>query len=175
MTIYVILKRMPEDIENIVESIEFEKKEEFRILLQKSIQVSTDSSNDELLENPNLVFKLDTFFKGFPLFINEFGKDKKYRAGVHALKTILENLGVDIEEEDCFILFHVRDLGKFRKREEKLYAELTELWGRYKDYKLEKQDFSYSLKELMRKKLIGYRRGNITFNPSVLIRYRKEK
>jgi len=164
---------MPEDIENILSHIEFEKKDDFKLLLEKSIHVSTDSSNDELLKNPNIVFKMDAFFKGFPLFINEFGKDKKYEAGVHALMVILDQLGVEIEPQDCFILFHVRDLGKFRIREEKLLKELEELWSRHKDFKLEKNDFSYALKDLMRKKLIGYRRGNITMNPSVLIRYRK--
>ena len=173
MTIYVIIKAMPEDIENIVEKIGFVKKEDFRILLQKSIHISNDSSNSEDLENPNIIFKLDTFFKGFPTFINEFGKDKKYESGVHALQTIFDQLGVEIEKEDLFILFHVRELGKFRIREEKLFKELTELWQRYKDFRLEKQDFSYSLKELMRKKMIGYRRGNITLPQSILIRYRK--
>ena len=165
---------MPEDIENIVANITFEKKEEFKLLLERSIHVSKDSSNDELLENPNLIFKLDAFFKGFPLFINEMGREKRYDAGTHALMTILNQLGVDIEKEDCFILFHVRELGKFRIREEKLFKELTELWARYKDYKLEPNDFSYALKDLMRKKLIGYRRGNVTLNESVLIRYRKK-
>lgn len=165
---------MPEDIDNIVANIEFEKKEEFKLLLEKSIHVSKDSSNEELLENPNLIFKMDTFFKGFPLFINEFGKDKKYVAGTHALMTIFEQLGIEIDKEDCFILFHVRALGKFRMREEKLLAELNELWPRYKEYKLEALDFSYAIKDLMRKKLIGYRRGNVTMNESVLIRYRKK-
>ena len=102
------------------------------------------------------------------------GREKRYDAGTHALMTILNQLGVDIEKEDCFILFHVRELGKFRIREEKLFKELTELWARYKDYKLEPNDFSYALKDLMRKKLIGYRRGNVTLNESVLIRYRKK-
>ena len=165
---------MPEDIENIIAKINFEKKEEFKLLLEKSIHVSTDSSNDELLKNPNIIFKMDTFFKGFPLFINEFGKDKKYEAGSHALMTIFEVLGVEIEKQDCFILFHIRDLGKFRIREEKLYKELDEVWTKYRDFRLEPLDFSYALKDLMRKKLIGYRRANITTSPSVLIRYRKQ-
>lgn len=165
---------MPEDIDNIIANIKFEKKEEFKLLLEKSIHVSTDSSNDEILKNPNIIFKMDTFFKGFPLFINEMGKDKKYVAGVHALMTIFEQLGVEIEEQDCFILFHVRNLGKYRIREEKLYQELLDLWASpYKKFKLESLDFSYALKDLMRKKLIGYRRCNITMLPNVLIRYRK--
>lgn len=165
---------MPEDIENIIENISFEKKDEFKLLLERCIHVSNDSSNDELLENPNLIFKLDTFFKGFPLFINAKGKDKKYEAGVEALMVICEQLGIDISKEECFILFHIRELGKFRIREEKLFKELEELWPRYKAYKLEPQYFSFALKDLMRKKLIGYRRGNVTFIPSVLIRYRKK-
>lgn len=164
---------MPEDIENIIEKISFEKKDEFKLLLEKSIQISRDSSNDELLENPNLMFKMDKYFKGFPLFINSKGKDKKYEAGVEGLMVIFEQLGIEITKEECFILFHIRELGKFKVREEKLFKELNELWPRYKEYKLESADFSYALKDLMRKKLIGYSRRLVTFQPTVLIRYRK--
>lgn len=165
---------MPEDIENILEKIPFEQKELFHKLLLKSIHVSRETSEDQELENPNIIFKLDAFFKGFSPFNNELGKNRKYDAGVSALMTICDVLGIEIEKEECFILFHIRDLGKFRLREDKLRKELEELWrGPYKDYKLEGHDFSYALKDLMRKKFINYRRGNLHLNPSVLIRYRK--
>lgn len=166
---------MPEDIEDIVQQISFENKEEFRTLLYKCIHVSKDSSNLDELENPNIIFKIDTFFKGFPLFINAYGKDKKYLSGVEALMTILTTLGVEVEKEDCFLFFHLRDLGKFRMREEKLYKELLALWPYYKEFKLEPIEFSRSIKDLMRTKLIGYRRGNLTLNQSVLIRYRRSR
>lgn len=167
---------MPEDIESILENIPFEQKELFLTLLQKSIHIYRDPSEDLELENPNIIFKLDVFFKGFSPFNNELGKNRKYDAGVTALMLICEQLGVEITKEECFILFHIKDLGKFRLREDKLRGELEELWkGPYKDYKLEGHDFSYALKDLMRSKFINYRKGNLHLNPSVHLRYRKRK
>ncbi len=163
---------MQETYENIIEKIEFKKKQNFEVLLRKSIHVSNDSSTSTYAEHPNIVFKLDTFFKGFPSFINEFGKDKKYLAGVHALSTILDELGVEIDPSECFLLFHIRDLGKFRKSEKDLIKELKNVYPRYLDYKLEGNDLSYALKALMKLKLIDYRRGNLHLRPSVIIRYR---
>ena len=167
---------MIEDIENIMEQIPFARKDQFQTLLEKSIHVSSDSSNGEELEFPNLIFKIETFFKGFSPFHNEMGKNRKYDSGVTALMTICETLGIEMDKEECFILFHIRALGKFRLREDKLKKELEALWkSDYKDYFLADSDFSYALKSLMRKKFINYRRGNLHLNPNVLIRYRKAK
>ena len=163
---------MEETIDAILEKIEFEKKDLFKILIQKCIHESSDSTISSYATHPNVIFKTEVFFKGFPTFINEFGKDKKYVAGVHALMVILEELGIEIEKEECFILFHIRNAGKFKIKETKLLEELKSEWARHKEYKLENQDFSYALKNLMRIKLIDYRKGNLQLKPNILIRYR---
>ena len=163
---------MKETIENIMENIKFSKKQNFEKFLNTCLHYSGDSSESTYSVHKNVVFKIDTFFKGFSSFINEFGKDKKYEAGVHAIKTICYELAIDIDEEECFIFFHLRDLGKFRMKESKLHDELKSLWGNYPQYKLSDQDFSYALKSLMRKKFIEYRKGNLHLKTSMIIRYR---
>lgn len=164
---------MEETLNNIVEKAKFQKKDLFHDLMRKCIHVSNDSTKSTYAIHDNIVFKVETLFKGLTPFINEYGKDKKYEAGVEALSTICEELGLDIDKEECFILFHIRDLGKFRKKESELLDELKPLWkGQYQDFALSDQDFSYALRGLMQKKFIDYRRGNLHLKPSVIIRYR---
>lgn len=164
---------MQESIDRIVEKLEFKNPEKFGQLLSKCIVVSEDSSKSSYAVHENVQFKLDVFFKGFSPWNNAFGKEKKYESGVAALSTIFDELGVEVEKSECFILFHIRDLGKFRMREDKLKNELIPLWkSGYKHYALEDGDFSYAIKNLMRNKLIDYRRGNLHLKPSVIIRYK---
>jgi hypothetical protein len=163
---------MEETIENIVEKVNFSKKQLFGEFLAKCIHVSNDSTKSTYAIHDNMAFLISEFFKGFSSFQNEYGKDKKYLAGVEALMAICEELGVDIDKEECFIMYHLRDLGKFRMKESKLFDELKIEWQRHKEFTLEKVDFSYALKSLMKKKFIDYRRGNLYLNPSVIIRYR---
>jgi len=164
---------MQETIDRIVEKLNFKNSDKFGILLSKCIKVSDDSTKSTYAVHDNVIFKMDVLFKGFSPWNNEFGKENKYESGVAALSTIFEELGVEIEKSECFILFHIRDLGKFRMREDKLKAELIPLWkSTYKHYALEGNDFSYAIKNLMRLKLIDYRRGNLHLKPFVLLRYK---
>lgn len=164
---------MQESIDRIVEKLNFKNSDKFGILLSKSIKVSGDSTKSTYAVHDNILLKLDVLFKGFSPWNNEFGKEKKYESGVEALSAIFEELGVEVDKSECFILFHIRELGKFRMREDKLKAELIPLWkSAYKHYALEDGDFSYAIKNLMRLKLIDYRRGNLHLKPSVILRYK---
>ena len=163
---------MEETIENIVEKVDFSKKQLFGEFLARCISVSNDSTKSTYAIHDNMSFRLGEFYKGFVSFQNEYGKENKYLAGVDALMAICEELGVDIEKEECFILYHLRDLGKFRMKETKLFDELQKQWQKHKDFELDKQDFSYALRSLMKMKFIDYRRGNLHVNPSIIFRYR---
>jgi hypothetical protein len=163
---------MQETIERIVETIKFEKKDLFEKHLKKCIHISKDTHKSTYAKEENVIFHLETFFKGFSPFNNELGKDFKLEAGVEALYVILNELCVEVEKEECFILFHLRELGKFRLSEKKLRSELQELWKKYKHYNLDDSDFAYALKSLMRNDLITYRSRNLHLCSSVLIRYR---
>lgn len=163
---------MQEVIEAIVKRTSFEKKDLFAAHLAKCFQQIKEYDDEYNEKFDKVLFKLDILFKGFSPFINEFGKSKKYLAGVSALDVICDELGVEMDPSECFILFHLRDLGKFKIREAKLHLELKSLWGQYKEYRLDDGEFSYALKSMMRKKFINYRKGNLSVNPSVLLSYR---
>ena len=166
---------MNETYDLICERIPFTRKDEFMKLITRTIYTSSDTSKSTYAIHDNVLFKLSEFLKGFSPFNNELGKGNSYEAAVQALMIIFEELGVDIEKEECFILFHIKDLGKFRMREEKLFKELTELWHKHNDYKLSDNEFSRALKNMMRIGVIDYRRANLQLKPSFLIRYRTRK
>jgi len=157
---------------NILEKSKFDKVDKFEKLLRSSITEVWDSEKEPDPRFQSVSFKLSTFFEGFSAFQNFYGKEKKYLAGSEALMLICEELQIDVDEKECFILYHIRDLGKFRKRESELLSELNSLWAQFPDYRLEGRFFSMALKNLMRSKLIQYRKGNLHLNPSVLLRYR---
>ena len=92
--------------------------------------------------------------------------------GTDLLLTILEGLQFEVDESECFLLFQLRKLGRFRKREKEFLEELKRLWKEYPQYELSDGEFSRTLKSLMREKLILYRKGNIQINTSFIIRYR---
>ena len=164
-----------EEIENIVEKISFTKKSSFSDFLAKCIKpyVNPDESDRESQRTfRSIIFNLDFFLKNFAPFINEHGKDKKYEAGVEALYLISEEIKLDLDESDCFILFHLRDLGKFRIKQSKLYEELQKAWSQYKHYRLDEQDFSKALRAMRKSKVIEYRKGNLQLASTIIIRYK---
>jgi hypothetical protein len=166
---------MQEVIDNITEKIRFQKKEAFSQFLNKCIHIYKPVKYDEreeLRDYKSVVFKLNTFFKNFSPFQSEFGTDKKYEAGVEALYVISDELGIEIDKSECFILFHLRDQGKFKIKEEKLFKELKSLWPHYKEYELADQDFSRALRNLRDERMIDYRKRTLVPCPTVLIRYK---
>jgi hypothetical protein len=163
---------MQEVIDSIVEKVEIRKKDKFKELLKKCLHESTDTGKVSGSEHPNVVFKQELFLKGFSALINESDKDKNYSLGAESIFKMLEELGLEMEKEECFILHHLRDLGKFRKKDTDLLAELKPLWKQNAEYILEDGEFSYALKSLMRKRFITLRKGNLYLNPNIIIRYK---
>jgi hypothetical protein len=165
---------MQEIVENILDKLDYENKDKLSGLLYKTIEEVRVDEEDPYPKVKELIIRLDLFFAGFSPWINTYGKDKKYESGIEVLCLICEELGIEIEKTEAFILFHLRDKGKFKMKETKLLDELRPIWGQYKHYKLEGPDFSYALKCLMRNKLIYYRKGNLQLNPTVLVRIKIE-
>lgn len=164
---------MLEVVAEIKEKITFTKKDAFAKHLNRCIEFINESEHGTAGNFSSVVFKMEDFFKGFSPFISEHGKNRKYESGVEALSLIFDELGVDVDKKECFVLFHIRSLGKFKIKETKLYDELKGLYGEYKEYKLEEKELSYALRSLMKKKFINYRKGNIQVNPNALFRYKK--
>lgn len=155
----------------ILESVSFTAIDKFEVLIKTSITQAMISGED----NPNLTsisFKWAKFLEGLPFFANSRGKEQAYKVGTETIMAVTNALQFELDEEEAFLLFHLRGLGKFRKRESDLLKELKKLWVDYPEYEMADRDFSRSLKNLMREKFINYRKGNITLNPSFVIRYR---
>lgn len=163
---------MKEIVESILDKVEYPQRDKLESYLLKCMHISKDTPQSTYATQENVLFKTSVFLKGFKPFENSLGKGHSYSAASKLLQVTLGELAVEIEPEEAFILYHLRDLGKFRLREDKLFAELEPLWIHYHQFKIEKEDFTYVLKQLMRAKLIEYRRGNLWLCPSLLIRYR---
>lgn len=163
---------MQETIQLIAEKIDLDKKENLVKFLVKSIKVSEDSGKRTTATYDNVLFKLGVFLEGLGKCLNNIPAAKRLTIGVDALVITLEELGFEIDKEDAFIIYHLRDLGKFKIRDAKLKEDLKGAWGEHKDYALTDQEFSRTLKVLMRMGLIDYRKGNLTLKKEMIIRYK---
>ena len=112
------------------------------------------------------------FLKEFPKTLNGIKHSELYAKGADLLCLILNTLNVEITKEECFIFFHIREIGKFRTKEDIVFKELKSHWGMHKDYKLEEDDFLEAVRELKNHGLIGHRRGTITLNEATVFRYK---
>lgn len=161
-----------EDLYNdIFERVDFTAMDKFEALIKKTISRAVINGED----NPNITsvsFKCQQLLEGLGPFANSQGKEKAYEVGAQTLLSITNALQFDLDEGEAFLLFHLRGLGKFRKREADLLKELKKLWEKNPEYAMEDREFSRALKNLMRDKFIQYRKGNILLNPSFVIRYR---
>jgi len=163
---------MQEIIKEILERVNFEDKIKVQTFLLRCIQVSSDTFKSTYAIHDNILFKLDTFFKDVHNLVNHVPKNKKLPLGIDTLKIVLEELSLDVDKEEVFILYHLRDLGNFKIRDSKLQTELKSLWGEYKEYAIEDKYFQRSLKHLMRIGLIEYRKGSLRLKKSLVIRYK---
>lgn len=163
---------MLEDLHNeIIEKVDFTAIDKFEVLIKSSITRAMIIGED----NPNISsvsFKFAQLLEGLGTFANSKGKEKAPAIGAETLMTITNALQFELDESEAFLLYHLRTLGKFRKRESELLDELKKLWKQFPDYEMEEREFSRALKNLMREKFIQYRKGNIHLNPSFVIRYR---
>lgn len=163
---------MLEDVySDIFEKVDFTAMDKFEALIGKTISRAIIKSED----NPNVVsvsFKCAELFQGITQFANSKGKDQTLILGTETILKVTDALQFELDESEAFILYHIRNLGKFRKREAELLAELKNLWKQFPQFALEDREYSRALKSLMRDKFIQYRKGNIHLNPSFIIRYR---
>ena len=122
------------------------------------------------LDNPATELRFQHFLRGLRQLVSEY----KIKEGMDVMITIIETTfdawGYEISRQECFLLYHLKDLGKFRIKDDKYFSQMEEQWATFKDYKMEKDEFKQSLKDLKNIKFIDLRRGAITFNPVVVLR-----
>lgn len=156
---------------DILEKTDFSAADKFEDLIKRTISKAMIESENR----PDLFsvsFKFGTLLQEMNSFAASTGKEHTLNLGTKTLMIITNALQFELEESEAFLLFQLRQLGKFRKKESDLHNELKKLWKQYPEYEMENQEFSRSLKNLMREKFIEYRRGNIKINPAFIIRYK---
>ena len=84
--------------------------------------------------------------------------------------TIFDEFDINVSPEEAFIIFNLKDLGKFRTKDKKLLNDLKGFWGTHKEYALEDSDFNETLRELKNVGLIDFRRGAITLPENLVIK-----
>lgn len=156
----------------ILERLNIEKKEKITRLLNNCLKIGINADKREHATSDEVIFKMENFFKGLPAALNEVPKDKKEAVTFHTIEVVLDELGLEVEKEECFILYHIRNLGKFRMKEDKLLAELKIEWKTHKEYAVDDNDFSYCLKRLMRAKIIDYRKRNLSLKQTLTLCYK---
>lgn len=165
---------MQETIQDIVEKVSFENKDKFSKFLYTCLKISKDNANTSSTIFYHVQLKVNLFFEGLAKLTNSLPKEKKLLLGVETLKIVFETLGFEMDKEEAFIMFHLRDLGKFKVKDTKLREQLEPLWKQYQDYKLNDQDFSHSIKALRRMGLIEYRKGSLNLRQSIEISHKAE-
>lgn len=163
---------MLEEVYNtILDKVDVTATDKFEKLLQESITVAFLPEHDPKPGIETISFKFGQLLEGLDRFSRYQDKDKALVHGTENLLAVLEGLQFEIDESECFLLYQLRKIGRFRKREKDLSAELKMLWKTFPQFELSDGEFSRSLKSLMREKLIHYRKGVIQINPSFVIRY----
>lgn len=167
---------MLESLENIIEVAVEQKlchhEKHLRHLLSNCFSIVSDSVEEKGIEMADVHFNESKFFKDLSKTLNGIKRSDLYRCGAELFCLIFNTLNVEVTKEECFIFFHLRDLGKFRTKEDKVFNELKGEWGIHKDFKLEKEDFEEAVRELKNHGFIGHRRGTITLSESTVFRYK---
>ena len=163
---------MQEIINTIVEKLPFDKKDKVNQLLCHCIKESLDSGKRTTAEYENVVVKVEPLFQAISKFLNDVPTVNKLTFGVESIDIIFNELGLEIDKEDSFLIYHLRDLGKFKMRDSKLKEELNTLWKEHTEYALTDQEFSRTMKVLMRMGILDYRKGNLTLKNEIMIRYK---
>ncbi len=163
---------MQEILDTIIEKLPFEKKEKINQLLSRCIKESLDSGKRTTAAYENVVVKVGPLFEAISKFLNDVPTVNKLPFGIESIDIIFNELGLEIDKEDAFLIYHLRDLGKFKIRDSKLKQELDILWKEHTEYILDDQEFSRTMKVLMRMGILDYRKGNLTLKNEIMIRYK---
>ena len=125
--------------------------------------------NNVMLGTPVLELKLQIFLKGIELVLSEVSKKEKMELILKIMVVTFSKIGFEISDKEAFVLYEIRDLGKFRLKDSKLFSDLEKSWNASPDYRVDKSEFKVIINELKNIKFIDTRRGSITLGESIII------
>lgn len=153
----------------ILDKIDLKKDKALSWLLDDCINTRT-ALNTMPGEEGVFEFKYQKFLKEYAASLNGVSKSDFNKTAVDILVTIFDEFDINVSPEEAFIIFNLKDLGKFRTKDKKLLNDLKGFWGTHKEYALEDSDFNETLRELKNVGLIDFRRGAITLPENLVIK-----
>ncbi len=152
----------------VLEEIELKQENKLSHLYTNSLK-SLGMLNNMKLDTPVLEFKLQIFLKGLESVINEVPKKEKMNTIVKIMQITFEKLGYEVEPNEAYVLYQIRDLGRFRLKDDKLWKDLEKSWGEHPQFRFEKSDYKVILNGLKNIRFIDTRRGSITLGENIII------
>jgi len=153
--------------EEILENIELANKDALSKLIDNNVTILR-TLNQMPLPEPIAEFKVMKFLKEMEPVLNQVAAKQKPTIASDIIRLTLEQFGVSLDEKESFVLFQLRDLGRFRIKDDKLFKDLEKQWGQFPSYRVEKSEFKYVLYELKKVGLIEIRRGTITLSEQIV-------
>lgn len=125
--------------------------------------------NNMPLPEPVVELKIHRFLKGLKPILSEVNNKQVGKQAVEIIQASFEAFGIELSPAECFVIFQLRDLGKFRIKDSKLYSDLEKEWGTHPELRIDKSQFKYTLYELKNIKVIDVRRGSVTLSEQIII------
>lgn len=154
--------------EEIIEQLELKNETHVSHLITNSF-TTHKLLNNMLLEKPRTEFKIPKFLLGIKPIVNEIPKRDIMDKTVQLIVLVLEKIGIELSPEEAFVLYQLKDLGKFRLKDSKLFQDLEKEYSTHSAFRVEKSEFKQILIELKNVGLIELRKGSIMLSERVMI------
>jgi len=154
--------------QEILERIELGNETGLAHLIQNSMTVRRMLNGMTLIE-PRVEFKLQTFFQGLKPILNEIPKKESTRKAIEIIQVTFDVFGFELSLEECAVLYELKELGKFRIKDDKLLADLETAWNDTPELRVGKAEFRQILKDLKNTKIIDLRRHAITLPDHLML------
>ena len=150
-------------IEQVLNGIVLKNEQKFMSHLNQCL-TSIKRLNSMEVDHAVYELQIQKFLRGLGPLLSEFKNKDRMSIIINLIKNLFAFYEYELEPEECYILYHLKDLGKFRIKDDTLFNDLQKSWKEFPDYELEKSDFKDAVKGLKNVKLIDSRKGSITMS-----------
>lgn len=153
----------------ILEKVEIKNTTGLSSLISQNLS-SQKRLNSMDLDQAVVELKIQHFLRGLRPLVSEYKAKEGMDAIVTIIRTLFEQWGYEFGPEECFVLYHMKDFGKFRIKDDKFYNDLQTEWSKFNEYRIEKNELKQILTDFKNLKFLEYRRGTIIFGLMVVLR-----
>lgn len=155
--------------EKMIEKVALKNEKGLASLLIKNLS-EQKNLNGMGLEQPVSELRIQHFLRGLAPLVSELNQKRAMEVKLLMIQTLFDHWDYSLSLVECFVIYNLKDLGRFRLKEDKLFNQLMEQWSSYPDYKVERSDLKQILKDLKNLKVIELRRGTVLFASSMILR-----